>query len=76
MVSGFAANLRAAQFHRGLTNQQVAEALGVNLRLVQKWRAGVVKPNEANQVRLAELLDTTVARFYESVEELSAEGVR
>ncbi len=59
-----AANLRAAQAAKGITNDELAREVGVGLRLLQKWRAGDVAPRYANALKLAQILDVTVSDLY------------
>ncbi len=42
-----------------LTQQELADALGVNYRIVGKWETGEARPRPANLRRLAEVLGVT-----------------
>lgn len=59
-----AARLREAQAKTGLTNEALADQLGVGLRLLQKWRAGSVSPSGWNVIALGDVLDCPPASFY------------
>jgi transcriptional regulator with XRE-family HTH domain len=67
-----AANLRAAQAAKGITNDDLAREVGVGLRLLQKWRAGDVEPRYGNALKLAAVLDISVADLYADPEREAA----
>jgi len=52
--------IRAARTAAGLTQENVAEAMGVSRQAVAKWESGQSAPSTANLIRLAELLGTSV----------------
>lgn len=60
METGFAATLRKFRKEAGMTQEQLAEALGVTTGAVYKWENGRSTPNVQLLVELAELLGTSV----------------
>jgi DNA-binding transcriptional regulator YiaG len=59
-----ASRLREAQAKTGLTNEAVADRVGVKLRLLQKWRAGSVSPSGWNVIALGQVLECPPESFY------------
>ena len=53
-------NIRAQRRARSLTQQQVADALGVTVGAVYKWEANLSAPDLTLLVELADLFDTSV----------------
>lgn len=53
-------NIRAMRRARSLTQQQVADALGVTVGAVYKWEANLSAPDLTLLVELADLFDTSV----------------
>jgi transcriptional regulator with XRE-family HTH domain len=53
--------LRAARRGAGLTQKQLAEALGVEPITVSRWERGVTSPSLPRLRRIAELTETTVS---------------
>ncbi len=53
-------NIRAMRRARALTQQQLADALGVTAGAVYKWEAGLSAPDLSLLVELADLFDTSV----------------
>jgi transcriptional regulator with XRE-family HTH domain len=53
--------LRAARRGSGLTQKQLAEALGVEPITVSRWERGVTSPSLPRLRRIAELTETTVS---------------
>lgn len=51
---------------RGLTQMELAQALGVHVRLIARWEAGDGKPNDENIAKLAELYGLTRGEVYEA----------
>lgn len=51
--------IRRAREKAGLTQQEVADALGVKYTYIQKWEYGICKPNVKNILALAVLFGTT-----------------
>lgn len=49
-----------------MTNEALANEVGVSVRLVQKWRSGAVRPRYENLVLLARALGHDVAWFFSS----------
>lgn len=63
-----AARIQQAQSEQNKTNGEVAEALGVSVRLYQKWKAGKVTPSYPNLVRLADFYGHPVSWFFSEKE--------
>jgi transcriptional regulator with XRE-family HTH domain len=59
----FPANLKARRIELGLTQQMIADALGMSKVSVWKWECGQTMPSHANLLRLAETLKTTPQRL-------------
>ncbi len=60
MKINLADTIRAFRKARGLTQQQLADALGVTVGAVYKWEANLSAPDLALLVELADLFDTSV----------------
>lgn len=52
--------LREKRVSRGMTQELVAESLGVSRQAVSKWESGKTDPSTANLLALADLLDVPV----------------
>ena len=52
-------SIRAQRKARGLTQEQLAEAMGVSIGAVSKWESGASDPSTANLIALAKLFGTT-----------------
>lgn len=59
-----ARNIQAARAESGLTQRQVAEALGVDSMLISKWERARHRPNEQNLAALGHLFGHDLAWFY------------
>jgi transcriptional regulator with XRE-family HTH domain len=62
----FAGRLRELRTAAGLTQEQLAERVGVKRDAVARWEAGVREPAWSNVVALAEALDTDCRAFLEA----------
>lgn len=60
MNINLAENIRRFRKARGLTQQQLADALGVTVGAVYKWEADLSSPDLSLLVELADLFDTSV----------------
>ena len=56
-------NLREIRKERRLTQQQLAEILDVQQRVVSRWETGVAKPHLNHVVRLAKVLEVSLDRL-------------
>lgn len=56
---GFAENLKAQRKKQNLTQQQLAETVGISTVMINRYEMGVKLPNIVYAVKLAEMLDTT-----------------
>lgn len=56
---GLAENIRAARLARGMTQQDVADALDLTANAVTMWEAGKSKPRTGTLAQLAGILGTT-----------------
>jgi DNA-binding transcriptional regulator YiaG len=62
----FACQLRLAMVARGVTPEQFAREIGASLRLVQKWRSGIVQPRIARQLKIARYFGRSLDSFHEA----------
>lgn len=62
---GIGANIRNLREERGLTQEQIAEFLGVSFQAVSSWERDEYKPDTDKLIRLAELLDVSVSAIAE-----------
>ena len=60
MTLTLAENIRVQRRQRGLTQEQLAEALGVTTGAVHKWEAGASTPELSMIVELADFFDLSV----------------
>ena len=58
-------NLKALREERKLTQEQVADALGVSFQAVSSWERDEYRPETDNLIRLAEILDVSVSALVE-----------
>lgn len=61
----FAQQLKSAQSTSGLSNEELARAADVKLRVLQRYRAGDVEPSGATLARLCRVLERPVEWFYD-----------
>lgn len=54
-------NIKAAQAEAEITVDALAIEIGTSARLIQKWRAGTIRPRYQNLVKLAAALGKDVA---------------
>lgn len=59
------ANIRSRREEMKLTQEQLAEALGVSFQAVSSWERDEYKPDTEKLIRLAELLDVSVSALVE-----------
>jgi len=50
-------NLKESRKNKGMTQSEVAVAVGVSLTSYQLWERGVSKPNPENEVKLKTVLE-------------------
>ena len=62
-VTGLAGLRRAAL----LSQRELAEHVGVNIRIVQSWESGEKSPRPQHQRRLVEVLGVTPAELLEAI---------
>ena len=67
--------MRAARRGSGLTQKQLAEALGVEPITVSRWERGVTSPSLPRLRRIAEITETTVSDLVRSPDAASAHAV-
>ena len=58
-------NIKSIREERGLTQEQVAEALQVSFQAVSSWEREEYKPDTDKLIRLAEVLDVSVSALVE-----------
>jgi transcriptional regulator with XRE-family HTH domain len=66
--------VRAARRAAGLTQKQLAEALGVEPITVSRWERDVTSPSLPRLRRIAELTDTTVSDLVRTKDSVSAQA--
>lgn len=72
---GVGSRLRTARRSAGLTQKQLAEALGVESITVSRWERGVTTPSLPRLRRIAELTETTVSDLVRAQDAASAQAV-
>ena len=72
---GVGGRLRIARRSAGLTQKQLAEALGVEAITVSRWERGVTTPSLPRLRRVAELTETTVSELVRAPDAASAQAV-
>ena len=58
-------NIRQLREERKLTQEQVAEALGVSFQAVSSWERDEYRPDTDKLIRLAEVLDVSISSIAE-----------
>lgn len=61
--------IEAGRVAQGLKNRELAEAVGIDVRLLQKHKAGDNMPSDTNLIRYARALCKPVAWFFEAEKE-------
>ncbi len=61
--------LKSRRIEKGMTQELVAEALGVSRQAVSKWETGTADPSTGNLLALAKLYGTTAAELLQGLEE-------
>ena len=72
---GVGGRLRTARRSAGLTQRQLAEALGVESITVSRWERGVTTPSLPRLRRIAEITETTVSDLVRAPDAASAHAV-
>jgi transcriptional regulator with XRE-family HTH domain len=72
---GLGTRLRTARRSAGLTQKQLAEALGVESITVSRWERGVTSPTLPRLRRIAELTETSVSDLVRAPDAASAHAV-
>jgi len=67
--------LRTARRSAGLTQKQLAEALGVESITVSRWERGVTTPSLPRLRRVAEMTETTVSDLVRAPDAATAHAV-
>jgi transcriptional regulator with XRE-family HTH domain len=70
--AGLGARLRTARRSAGLTQRQLAEAIGVESITVSRWERGVTTPSLPRLRRIAELTETTVSDLVRTPDAVTA----
>ena len=60
--------IRTCRMERNMTQEFVAEALGVSRQAVSKWESGTSEPSTSNLLALAKLFDISPAELLEQVQ--------
>ncbi len=71
----FSDRLRATRIFRKVTQQQIADAVGVTLRSYQRYEGGAIEPPYASLVALADFLDVPIDFLLERDDYLRSLGV-
>ena len=58
-------NIRKLREERKMTQEQVAEALGVSFQAVSSWERDEYRPDTDNLIRLADVLDVSISSIAE-----------
>ena len=58
-------NIKALREERKLTQDQVAEALGISFQAVSSWERDEYKPDTEKLIKLAEVFDVSVSAIAE-----------
>jgi len=72
---GVGGRLRTARRSAGLTQKQLAEALGVESITVSRWERGVTSPSLPRLRRIAEIAETTVSDLVRAPDAATAHAV-
>lgn len=72
---GVPARLRSARRAAGLTQKQLAHALGVEPITVSRWERGITTPSLSRLRRIAELTETTTSDLVRAPDAMSAHAV-
>lgn len=72
---GLGGRLRTARRSAGLTQKQLAEALGVESITVSRWERGVTTPSLPRLRRIAEITETTVSDLVRAPDAATAHAV-
>lgn len=67
--------LRTARRSAGLTQKQLAEAIGVESITVSRWERGVTSPSLPRLRRIAEMTETTVSDLVRAPDAATAHAV-
>jgi transcriptional regulator with XRE-family HTH domain len=59
------AKIEQRRVEQGLKNRQLADAVGIDVRLLQKHKAGDNMPSDENLLRYARALEVPVSWFFE-----------
>jgi transcriptional regulator with XRE-family HTH domain len=71
---GVGARLRAARRAAGMTQKQLAEAIGVESITVSRWERGVTVPALSRLRRVAEITETTVSDLVRAPDAVSGQA--
>ena len=64
----FGQRLREQRIKHGLTQEQLAEKIGVSRQSVSKWEQGISDPSTSNLFALAKLFGVSVEELLKEVE--------
>ena len=68
LYQSLAEALKARRAAHGMSQEQVAEALGVSRQAVSKWENGTAEPSTSNLLALAKLFDISPEELLRDVE--------
>jgi transcriptional regulator with XRE-family HTH domain len=70
-----AGNVRTARRSAGLTQRQLAEAVGVDAITISRWERGVTTPSLPRLRRVAEITETTISDLVRAPNAASADAL-
>ena len=68
-------NMKAERVRRGLSIQQVAEAIGVHVNAVSRWENGDAEPLGSNLIKMSHLYQCSPEYLIEQTDERDGEAV-
>lgn len=68
-------NMKAERVRRGLSIQQVAEAIGVHVNAVSRWESGDAEPLGSNLIKMSHLYHCSPEYLIEQTDERDGEAV-
>ncbi len=71
----FSEKLQSLRKDKNITQEQIAEVLGISRQSVSKWETGASYPDTQNLIRLAEILGVTVDELSNSKAEIEKNNI-
>lgn len=57
-------NIKAVRVRRGMTQQELADKIGVSVPRISEWENGKYIPNGRHMIRLSEALNTSIDELF------------